>query len=233
MRIDGGYWMGKSADRGSALVRAGQRALLLLLGIMVSVTVVFAAKEFVMPKAEPASTYPAHENHPTEHVAIGVEAYTGEKQSIFKEKFEEHGILPLFIVFTNDADQPVELNNIKVQLVTVDRHAKIEPATDEDLYRRLSRVERPMDGTQTRIPLPIPRGPKVGVNKNVREEIEAAQFRAKAVEAHSSQSGFLFFDVSDIHSPLVGGKLYVTGPKDGSGQELMYFEVPLDKAGPR
>lgn len=206
------------------------RSLVLIVALALTSALAFAAKEFVMPQAEPASSYPAHESHATEHFTIGVDAYTGDKQSLFNEKYAEHGILPLFVVFTNDGDQPVELSAMRVQLVTVDRRAKIEPASEDDLFRRLSRVERRMDGTETRIPLPIPRKPKVGVSKNARAEIEAAQFRARAVEPHSSQAGFLFFDVSDIRTPLAGGKLYVTGVRDGSGQELMYFEVPLDKA---
>lgn len=227
MRIDG-----RSAienPRRSETARV-YRGLSLLLIMIVVGALALVAKDFAMPKAESGGTYPAHETHPMEHVAIGVDAYTGDKRSAFDSKFEEHGILPLFVVITNDSEEPVALTNMKVQLVTVDRRARIEPATEDDLYRRLSRVERSMDGTDTRIPLPIPRKPKAGVSKNARQEIEAAQFRARAVEPHSSQSGFLFFDVSDIQRPLAGGKLYLTGLKDGSGQELMYFEVPLDRA---
>jgi len=206
------------------------RSPLVLSIVVLCGALALSAKDFEMPKAEPASSYPAHEVHPMEHVGVGVDAYTGDKQSVFKSKFDEHGILPLFIVFSNDSDQPIALTDMQVQLVTVDRHARIEPANEDDLYRRLSRVERRVDGTETRIPLPIPRKPKAGINKNTREEIETAQFRARAVEPHSSQSGFLFFDVSGIQQPLAGGKLYITGVKDGNGQELMYFEIPLDNA---
>ena len=52
---------------------------------------------------------------------------------------------------------------------------------------------------------------------------------AKAVEPHSTQVGFLFFDVSGISVPLAGAHFYLTGVRDARGNELMYFEVPLEK----
>jgi hypothetical protein len=61
------------------------------------------------------------------------------------------------------------------------------------------------------------------------EEIQNAQFAAKAVEPHSTQSGFMFFDVSEISTPLAGANFYLTGVRDAKGNELMYFEVPLEK----
>jgi hypothetical protein len=49
------------------------------------------------------------------------------------------------------------------------------------------------------------------------------------VEPRSSQIGFLFFDVADISNPLAGARFYLTGVRNSSGDELMYFEVPVDK----
>jgi len=70
---------------------------------------------------------------------------------------------------------------------------------------------------------------KGGLKKETLEEIQSSQFGAKAVEPHSSQAGFMFFDVSGISTPLAGANLYVTGIKDAQGNELMYFEVPMEK----
>jgi hypothetical protein len=49
------------------------------------------------------------------------------------------------------------------------------------------------------------------------------------VEPHSTQSGFMFFDVSGISVPLAGAHFYLTGVRNSKGDELMYFEVPLEK----
>jgi len=61
------------------------------------------------------------------------------------------------------------------------------------------------------------------------DEIESSQFAARAVEPHSTQSGFLFFDVGDISSPLAGATIDITGVADAKGNELLYFEISVDK----
>ena len=42
----------------------------------------------------------------------------------------------------------------------------------------------------------------------------------------------MFFDVSGLSSPLAGAHLYLSGVRDAKGNEMMYFEVPLDKPEP-
>jgi hypothetical protein len=71
-----------------------------------------------------------------------------------------------------------------------------------------------------------------GNNKNKKaqqqyDEIMRAHFAAQAVEPHSTKSGFLFFDVEDVKQPLAGAHVYLTGLRDDSGGELMYFEIPV------
>ena len=185
-----------------------------------------AAKDFVMPQAQPAKTYPAHDEHPLESVAVAVDPYDlAEKTNIFSVKYSEIGFLPIFVVVTNDGNQSVQLAGMKAQLVTVNR-AKLSPAGQEDIARRLS---RPSANTN-RYPIPFPtKKVKGGLSKQASEEIQNAQFEAKAVEPHSSQSGFLFFDVSGISVPLAGAHFYLTGVRDAKGSELMYFEIPLEK----
>lgn len=185
-----------------------------------------AAKEFVMPEAQPAKTYPAHDQHPMEAVTVGVDPYDlAEKTNIFSVHYSELGFLPIFVVVTNDGNQPVELAGIKAQLVTVNR-TKLSPAAGEDISRRLT---RPSANTN-RYPIPFPtKKVKGGLSKQAIEEIEKAQFVAKAVEPHSTQAGFLFFDVSGISVPLAGANFYLTGMRDAKGNELMYFEIPLER----
>jgi hypothetical protein len=185
-----------------------------------------AAKEFVMPQAAPAKSYPAHDQHPLEAVAIAVDPYDlAGKTTIFSVHYSEIGFLPIFVVVTNDGNQPVELAGMKAQLVTVNR-TKLSPATQEDIARRLTRPS----ASTNRYPIPFPtKKVKGGLSKQAIEEIQNAQFVAKAVEPHSSQSGFLFFDVSEISVPLAGASFYLTGVRDAKGNELMYFEIPLEK----
>ena len=185
----------------------------------------FAAKEFVMPEAKPARTYPAHDDHTDEKVAVGVDPYdTPEKGQIFSVKWMDEGYLPVFVVITNDGDQPVSLASMQVQFITSHRD-KISAAITDDLYRRLSHIK-----TGGRVnPLPIPQKMKGAVGKRAIDEIDRSQFSAKAVEPHSTQSGFLFFDISEISSPLPGAHVYLTGIRDAKGAELLYFEMRLQQ----
>lgn len=201
-------------------------ALMLVVSVLA-----FAAKEFVMPNIFPAKTYPAHDDHPMEKVSIAADPYDlADKASIFREDYLGKGLLPILVVITNDGDQPVVLNDLKVELVTK-RRDKIPAASEDDLYRRLSKVRHRGD-EPSRNPLPIPlpgKKPQVGVSKENRNEIDVASFSAKAVAPHENQAGFFFFDVSGISQPLAGAHLYVTGIANNEGQQLMYFEIPMEK----
>jgi hypothetical protein len=188
-----------------------------------------AAKDFVMPPARPAQTYPAHDEHSLEKVTVAVDPYDmGDKAQVFSTDYRNYGYLPVFFIVTNDGDQPVSLSGMKAELITLKR-TKLSPATNDDLMRRMSRPA-PKTGPSP-LPVPIP-GKKVkgAVSGKTREEIERAQFGARAVEPHSTAAGFLFFDVSDIQSPaLAGANFYLTGVRDAGGKELMYFEIPMEK----
>jgi hypothetical protein len=188
----------------------------------------FAAKEFAMPAAHPARTYPAHDDHPTEEVAIAVDPYDVEnKASIFSVNFRNYGYLPVFFIITNDGDQPVSLVGMKAELNTKNR-SKLFPAATDDLVRRLSHPTR--NDRPNTLPIPLPRKEvKGGVSRKTWDEIERAQFGAKAVEPHSTARGFLFFDIADISNPLAGASFYLMGVHDAKGNELMYFEIPLEK----
>jgi hypothetical protein len=187
-----------------------------------------AGKVFVMPTAQPARTYPAHDEHPTEKVTVAVDPYDVEyKASIFTVNYRNYGYMPVFFVITNDGDQPISLVDMKAQLNTKDR-SKLFPSSMDDLTRRLSHPSR--NDSQPTLPIPLPKKEvKGGVSKKTWDEIEQAQFGAKAVEPHSTVRGFLFFDISDISNPLAGASFYLMGVQDAKGQELMYFEIPMEK----
>jgi hypothetical protein len=193
--------------------------------LVVSSVVCLAGKHFVMPAAQPAKSYPAHDEHSGESVTLGLDPYDlPDKASIFSVHYSDVGLMPIFVVITNDGDQTVALSGMKAELVTVNR-TKIPPATEDDIYRRIARPT----GTISPNPLPWPKKAKGSISKDAMEEIQNSQFAAKAVEPHGTQSGFMFFDVSDIANPLAGAHFYLTRVRDAKGNELMYFEVPLEK----
>jgi len=202
--------------------------LLPLSGLVALPLLCLAAKEFSMPKVQPAASYPAHDYHSKEKVTVALDPYdTADKANIFVVHYHDLDLLPVLLIVTSDSDQPVELSRMKAELVTGDGD-KLNPLTEDDVYRRVSHPT----SSGARLPLPFPtKRVKGGVNNKQFTEIDTAQFKAKAVEPLSSQAGFLFFDVSDIKNPLHGAHFYLTGVRDSSGNDLMYFEVPLEKSG--
>ena len=114
-------------------------------------------KGFVMPKPADAKTYPAHDASEKEKVAIAADPYDlpDKTQGVFRIKYKDEDLLPVLLVITNDGGQPVTLTGMQVELVTRKR-VKIQPATEEDIYRRIAR--QPMKGDQPSAnPLPFPR----------------------------------------------------------------------------
>ena len=185
------------------------------------------AKEFAMPEVHAARTYPAHDEHPMEKVTVAVDPYDVEyKANIFTVNYRNYGFMPVFFVITNDGDQPVALSGMKAELNTVNR-SKLYPLDTEDIVRRMSHPSR-SDAPTLPIPLPTKKV-KGGVNQKTMDEMDRAQFAAKAVEPHSTARGFFFFDVQGISNPLAGASFYLTGVRDVNDKELMYFEVPLEK----
>jgi hypothetical protein len=211
-----------------SFLRFAKRFVVLALGAGLFFPILLvASKNFVKPAARAAINYPAHDFHRDSQVAIAADPYdTPEKAKIFSVDFAAHGFLPVFFVVTNEGDQPVSIVNMEVKLITAN-HSKLTPIATDDLYRRLS---NPQASTRpSPVPIPLPHKVKGTISKKEMEEIESSQFAAKAVEPHGTQSGFLFFDVGGISSPLAGANIDITGVNDAKGEELMYFEIPVDK----
>lgn len=208
------------------------RALLLAALLACTMTAMPAdERASAAPKAFHAKTYPAHEAHEMEKFSIAADPYDmADKAAIFVTPYRKQGILPVHLIFSNDGKQPVSLLDLKVELITV-RRVKIAPATPDDLYRKLARQKRRGDEpSRNPLPIPLPRKKQSSsVKQEYADEIDRLRFLARAVEANSTQAGFFFFDVEDVANPLAGAHLYVSGLRNADGQELFYFEIPMEK----
>jgi hypothetical protein len=185
-------------------------------------------KVFSLPRAYHAKTYPAHESHDDEKVSIAADPYDMPEKTAgtFMVDYKREGFLPIFLILSNDGDGAVSLADMKVTLVTRKR-SKIGPAEPDDIFRRISK--QTTRGDEPQRPFPLPKKKSTTISKEARDEVKDSQFMARAVEPHGNQSGFLFFDVGDIDSPLAGAKLVVTGLTDSKGHDLFYFEIPMEK----
>lgn len=205
------------------------------LGLVVLVALfAVAAKEYVPPPAQHAKTYPAHDAHSTEGVAIAADPYDGRgREDVFTVPFARAGFLPIYVIVSNDNDEPITLGNLDVELLTANK-TKIEPADADDIQRRFRR-SGPQSAEPPRMPLPIPRAPKPPKGRNFEAvaEFNQARFIARAVEPHANRAGFFFFDVEGLSNPLTDAHLYVSGVRDGTGKELMFFDIPLGSTLPK
>ncbi|MGB9103928.1 MAG: hypothetical protein WCC59_04140, partial [Terriglobales bacterium] len=135
--------------------------------VMLLATLAIAGKQYMAPKAFPAKTYPARDEHPDEKVTIAADPYDMPDKAapVFTLPYKDKDYLPIFLVITNDGDQPVVLNQMEVKLVTASR-SKLQPASIEDLYRRFSRLKhRGDEPSRNPLPIPLPRHPDAGLPK--------------------------------------------------------------------
>jgi hypothetical protein len=202
---------------------------LLLIGLAVtfsSLVLIAKDKDFVPPRAENANTYPSKDAHPTEKLTAAIDLYNSSpKDNIFITPYNQEGILPVFLIISNDGDQPITVNNMEVQLVT-GRRAKLDALTSDDVFRRVAHISGNSSGPIRVGPIPLS-GNKNKKAQKQYEEIQSARFEAQAVEPHTTKSGFVFFDVEGVKQPLDGSQVYLTGVRDVGGAELMYFEIPV------
>ena len=198
------------------------------LTILFSSVALWAFKDFVPPKASNANAYACKDAHPNEHVTAAVDVYNNPpKADIFVTHFSDERILPVFLVVTNDGDQPITVNKMQAELVTA-RRDKLEALDVDDVFRRVAHIKGSSSNPNPRVgPIPLPGGTKNKKAQQQYDELMRAKFTAEAVEPHSTQSGFLFFDVQRVSQPVDGAHIYLTGIRDGNGNELMYFEIPL------
>jgi len=183
-------------------------------------------KGFNPPPASHAATYPMHETHDDEKVSIAIDPYdTPDKAALFKVKYREYGLIPVRVIISNDGDKPLMLDNIKIEWVTGQR-TKLDAATKENIYRRISSPSKAASRPTVRIPIPGPRKQPTSISREAMDEIGSALFVPVPVTPHSTNSGFVFFDAIDVENPEAGAHVSISGIRAGS-KEIFYFDIPL------
>jgi len=209
----------------SSAMKALHSIPLILLGLALPAM----ATDHAPPPVQPATSFPAVEVHPEEHVAIAVEPYdTRERESIFRVDYTERGVMPVRLIVTNLGDRPISLRDARILFETAGGD-RIQAAEPEDVERLMTLKER--EGAKIPMPGPIPpihTKPK-GSPTEIEQDFNTFEYSALAVEPHTTRAGFLFYIVGSISHPLVDAKLYVRTVRDADGKELFYFEIPFNK----
>jgi hypothetical protein len=188
------------------------------------------------PPAKPANEYAAFDPHPKEQVTVAAEPCSDPKDcDFFRLPYIQHGFIPVRVIFTNDSDAPLSLDDARIQFISINND-KIPAATDDDIQRRLFSTK----GTKGRqVPLPLPLPPITlhdkPVDKQITQDENDFGFSSTTVKPHSTLAGYLFYDVRQLDEyPLKGAEIYIkmvhTAPdKDGNKKELFDFNIPLEK----
>lgn len=185
------------------------------------------AKERKIPTPRDASTYACHDEHAS--VVVAAEPYNTEAQGkLFREHYVENGFMPIYIVITNNGDQPISLDQARIDFISAERD-RIPAAVPEDVERRMTHLHGP--GAPIPLPAPLPplhRKPKTP-DKKIEQDFNQFEYSAATVPPHSTRAGFFFYDVQGLGpTPLKGARLAVRDIRTASGKELFAFEIPLD-----
>jgi hypothetical protein len=179
------------------------------------------------PPAQAADQYPAFERHTNDHLVIAVDPYdTPKKADIFRVDYASANIIPVRVIITNEGDTPISLDNARIDFITA-AGDKIPAAEPRDAERALDRPADP----RNKIPIgPIKIGGKgKNVDKKIEDDFSELEYRAIAVEPHTTRAGFLFYNLEDVANPLQGAHLELRRILSSDGRELFAFEIPFDK----
>jgi hypothetical protein len=204
--------------------------------LLVTTTCLFAANLLAAdkkaPPPKPANQYATFDAHPNEHVTVAADPCDDPKDcDFFRLPYIQHGMLPIRVIFTNDSDTAISLDDARIQFISINND-KIPAATDDDIQRRLFSTK----GTAGRkIPLPMPLPPITlhdkPVDKQIIKDDTDFGFNGTTVAPHSTLAGYLFYDVRQLDDPaLKGAELYVKMVHTVDGKKQLFdFNIPFDK----
>jgi len=177
------------------------------------------------PKVQPASTYTAVDSHPQEGVTIAVDPFdTPERTGFLRVNYLQNDLILVRVIVTNTSDRMIQMDDVRIQFISADNE-RIPAATEEEVERRMSDVRDPSHKVW-KSPIPLPKmAPKI---KKVEQDMAEFSFNALQVQPHTTQAGFLWYDVSDLPKPVLqGAQIYVKMVKDADGKDLFPFTIPF------
>ena len=204
--------------------------------LLATTTCLFAANLLAAdkkaPPPKPANQYATFDAHPNEHVTVAADPCDDPKDcDFFRLPYIQHGMLPIRVIFTNDGDTAISLDDARIQFISINND-KIPAATDDDIQRRLFSTK----GTAGRkIPLPMPLPPITVHDKPVDKQITKDDtdfgFSGTTVNPHSTLAGYLFYDVRQLDDPpLKGAQLYVKEVHTLDGKKQLFsYTIPFNK----
>lgn len=216
----------KAAEAQPRSVRMCLAAMMLLAGAATA----FGA-DHAAPAAGKATDYAATDSHPGENVVIAAEPFeTPDKAKFFRVDYLKYGFLPIRVIITNNGDQAVNLTDARIQFLSA-AGDRIPAALTEEVGRVVDKPSNPASpGVKLPFPVPNIHGRSNDKDKQINDDFNMLGFQALAVEPHTTQSGFLFYDVNGLDKPVLkGAQLYVKRLHGSGGKDLFDFAIPFNK----
>jgi hypothetical protein len=206
--------------------------LIVVTGICLLAAPLHAEKKKQAPPIKPAAEYAAFDTHPNEHLTIAADPCDDPKDcDFFRLPYIQHGFIPVRVIFTNDGDAALSLDDARIQFISINNDV-LPAATLDDIQRRLFSTKS-VKGRQ--IPLPAPLPPITlhdkPLDKQITNDDADFGFSGTVVNAHSTLAGYLFYDVRQLDDPpLKGAQLYVKQVHSLDGKKPLFsFTIPFDK----
>jgi hypothetical protein len=183
------------------------------------------------PPIKPPAEYPMSETHPLEHVTVAADPCDQpEDCKFFRNPYVSHGFLPVRVIITNDRDQPITLDEVRIQFYPATGE-KLAAATDEDLNRRLFSGR---DAVGTRIPIIPITIHHQPVDQKIIHDADDFGFNDMTIPPHTTRAGYIFYDIRSIDDPVLkGAELYIkqlqSTDAKGTKVELFAFTLSFDK----
>ena len=175
-----------------------------------------------------ATDYPLHDTH--DGITIAAEpGDIAEARPNTRLDYFHHGFMPMRVIVTNNADQPLSLDDARILFVASDGFAR-NAADDDELQRRMFE-KKTAQGSKIPLPLPLPSITihHPGVDKQILADDTDFGFPTTTVAPHASVSGYLFYDTRDIDDPVLEkATLELRRVRwASSNKQLQAFEIPL------
>jgi hypothetical protein len=207
------------------------RSLVFALVMMLATVARAGDKPRPAPPVKPAPEYVMHESHPNEKVTVAADPCDDSEQcKFFRLPYVSHGFLPVRVIITNDRDQQLELDEVRIQFFPAEGE-KEAAATDDDLNRRLFHGKDAAGTKLPIIPITIHHQP---VDQKILNDDTDFGFTSLVVPPHTTRAGYVFYDTRTIDDPVMKhAELYVkmihTTDEKGAKVELFAFTLPFDK----
>ena len=203
-----------------------RRLFTMILLVASAATVAHPQKPF---RVRPAEKYSTKEQQGDVILAVKPYHTRRETKTAFGTEIpNRYGVLPILVVLHNDSSHILNLNTMKIRLITSDREG-LEPLTEKEMIQLKSNYTSRRQSTD-KSQIYRSSGNKTIIKQATRLVISDRIFKATIAPPKSTVSGFFFYKIGYGPNLFTGGTIYISGIRDPTtGKHLASFEIELKK----